>query len=99
MTQCRQVMPATAERRGLVSGKGITLGPLKWTVETFLKVCFEHDDDVLRGRPSYFPFTEPPAEVDVGYAIEKGKRECGGSGGWMEALGSGLPNPTGTPAC
>ena len=41
-------------------------------------------------RPSYFPFTEPSAEVDVGYTLEKGKRVLGGSEGWMEVLGSGM---------
>ena len=44
---------------GLVIDKGITLGHLKWTLETFLKAFFERDDIVLRLRPSYFPFTEP----------------------------------------
>ena len=73
---------------GLVIDKGITLGHLKWTLETFLKAFFERDDIVLRLRPSYFPFTEPSAEVDVGYTVEKGKRVIGGSDGWMEVLGS-----------
>ena len=80
--------------------KGITLGHLKWTLETFLKAFFERDDIVLRLRPSYFPFTEPSAEVDVGYTIEKGKRVIGGSGGrWMEVLGSGMVHPKVIEAC
>ena len=65
---------------GLVIDKGITLGHLKWTLETFLKAFFERDDIVLRLRPSYFPFTEPSAEVDVGFSIVNGKRVIGGSG-------------------
>ena len=70
----------------------------KWTLETFLKAYFERDDIVLRLRPSYFPFTEPSAEVDVGYAQEKGRRVVGGSGdepghAWMELLGSGMVHP------
>jgi phenylalanyl-tRNA synthetase alpha chain len=63
---------------GLVIDKGITLGHLKWTLETFLKAFFERDDIVLRLRPSYFPFTEPGAEVDVGFTLVNGKRVIGG---------------------
>src|SRR3546814_5693966 len=48
---------------------------------------------VLRLRPSYFPFTEPSVEVDVGYSMEKGQRVIGGSEGWMEVLGSGMVHP------
>ena len=63
---------------GLVIDRAITLGHLKWTLETFLKAFFERDDVVLRMRPSYFPFTEPSAEVDVGWSMEKGRRVVGG---------------------
>src|SRR3546814_15478434 len=66
---------------------------LKWTLETFLKAFFERDDIVLRLRPSYFPFTEPSVEVDVGYSMEKGQRVIGGAEGWMEVLGSGMVHP------
>ena len=90
--------PMFHQIEGLVIDKGITLGHLKWTLETFLKAFFERDDIVLRLRPSYFPFTEPSAEVDVGYRQEKGRRVIGGSGddeghGWMEVLGSGMVHP------
>jgi phenylalanyl-tRNA synthetase alpha chain len=44
-------------------------------------------------RPSYFPFTEPSAEVDVGYTLVNGKRTIGGSEGFMEVLGSGMVHP------
>jgi len=92
--------PMFHQVEGLVIDKGITLGHLKWTLETFLKAFFERDDIVLRLRPSYFPFTEPSAEVDVGYTIEKGKRVIGGSGGgWMEVLGSGMVHPKVIEAC
>ena len=60
--------PMFHQVEGLVIDKGITLGHLKWTLETFLKAFFERDDVVLRLRPSYFPFTEPSAEVDVGFS-------------------------------
>jgi len=85
--------PMFHQVEGLVIDKGITLGHLKWTLETFLKAFFERDDVVLRMRPSYFPFTEPSAEVDVGRSIEKGRRVIGGSEGWMEVLGSGMVHP------
>jgi phenylalanyl-tRNA synthetase alpha chain len=89
--------PMFHQIEGLVIDKGIHLGHLKWTLETFLKAFFEREDIVLRLRPSYFPFTEPSVEVDVGYTLVNGKRVVGGSGdaengGWMEVLGSGMVN-------
>ena len=89
--------PMFHQVEGLVIDKGIHLGHLKWTLETFLKAFFETDDIVLRLRPSYFPFTEPSVEVDVGFAVKGSKRILGGSGdepghGWMELLGSGMVN-------
>jgi len=86
--------PMFHQVEGLVIDKHITLGHLKWTLETFLKAFFERDDVVLRLRPSYFPFTEPSAEVDVGFSIVNGKRVIGGSEGWMEVLGSGMVHRT-----
>ncbi|MBE5073836.1 phenylalanine--tRNA ligase subunit alpha [Erythrobacteraceae bacterium E2-1 Yellow Sea] len=89
--------PMFHQVEGLVIDRDIHLGHLKWTLETFLKAFFERDDIVLRLRPSYFPFTEPSVEVDVGYAKENGRRVVGGSGDdpghdWMELLGSGMVN-------
>jgi len=96
--------PMFHQVEGLVIDKGIHMGHLKWTLETFLKAFFERDDIVLRLRPSYFPFTEPSAEVDVGFTWEKGKRVIGGSGdapngGWMEVLGSGMVHRKVIEAC
>jgi phenylalanyl-tRNA synthetase alpha chain len=85
--------PMFHQVEGLVIDRAITLGHLKWTLETFLRAFFERDDVVLRMRPSYFPFTEPSAEVDVGWSIEKGRRVVGGQEGWMEVLGSGMVHP------
>ena len=85
--------PMFHQVEGLVIDKGIHMGHLKWTLETFLKAFFERDDIVLRLRPSFFPFTEPSAEVDVGWSMEKGRRVVGGSEGWMEVLGSGMVHP------
>ena len=89
--------PMFHQIEGLVIDKGIHMGHLKWTLETFLKAFFERDDIVLRLRPSYFPFTEPSVEVDVGYTLVNGQRVIGGSGddengGWLEVLGSGMVN-------
>jgi phenylalanyl-tRNA synthetase alpha chain len=84
--------PMFHQIEGLVIDRDIQLGHLKWTLETFLKAFFEREDIVLRLRPSYFPFTEPSVEVDVGYTLVNGKRVVGGSDGWMEVLGSGMVN-------
>ena len=85
--------PMFHQIEGLVIDRAITLGHLKWTLETFLKAFFERDDVRIRMRPSYFPFTEPSAEVDVGYSIVNGRRSVGGQEGWMEVLGSGMVHP------
>lgn len=90
--------PMFHQVEGLVIDKGIHMGHLKWTLETFVRAFFERDDITLRLRPSYFPFTEPSAEVDLGFTVEKGKRIIGGdprgeNGGWMEILGSGMVHP------
>ena len=89
--------PMFHQVEGLVIDRDIHLGHLKWTLETFLKAFFEREDIVLRLRPSYFPFTEPSVEVDVGYSREANRRSVGGSGDdpghdWMELLGSGMVN-------
>lgn len=91
--------PMFHQIEGLVIDRGITLGHLKWTLETFLKAFFERDDIVLRLRSSYFPFTEPSVEVDVGYSIVNGKRVIGGSDGWLEVLGSGMVHRKVIEAC
>jgi phenylalanyl-tRNA synthetase alpha chain len=89
--------PMFHQVEGLVIDRDIHLGHLKWTLETFLKAFFERDDIVLRLRPSYFPFTEPSVEADVGYSKEGGRWVVGGNGDddghdWMELLGSGMVN-------
>ena len=91
--------PMFHQIEGLVIDKGIHLGHLKWTLETFLKAFFERDDIVLRLRPSYFPFTEPSVEIDVGYTLVDGKRVIGGSDGWLEVLGSGMVHRRVIEAC
>ena len=85
--------PMFHQVEGLVVDKNISLADLKGTLELFLKEMFGSDVKV-RLRPSYFPFTEPSAEVDISCVI------CGGHGcrvcknsGWLEILGSGMVHP------
>jgi phenylalanyl-tRNA synthetase alpha chain len=85
--------PMFHQVEALVIDRGIHLGHLKWTLETFVKAFFEREDIVLRLRPSYFPFTEPSAEIDVGYSWVKGRRVLGGADGFMELGGSGMVHP------
>ena len=85
--------PMFHQIEGLVIDRAIHLGHLKWTLETFLKAFFERDDVAIRMIPSYFPFTEPSADVHVGWSWENGRRVIGGSENWMEVLGSGMVHP------
>ena len=85
--------PMFHQIEGLVIDKGIHMGHLKWTLLTFLRAFFERDDVAIRMFPSYFPFTEPSADVQVGWKFENGRRVIGGSDNWMEVLGSGMVHP------
>ena len=85
--------PMFHQVEGLAVDRDISFGHMKYTIETFLKEFFEVDVPV-RFRASYFPFTEPSAEVDIGCVI------CGGSGcrvckesGWLEVMGCGMVHP------
>jgi phenylalanyl-tRNA synthetase alpha chain len=93
--------PMFHQVEGLVIDRAVTMAHLKWTLETFVRAYFERNDILLRMRPSYFPFTEPSAEVDVGYTLDNGRRVIGGKqpDGWMEILGSGMVHPKVIAAC
>jgi phenylalanyl-tRNA synthetase alpha chain len=71
----------------------ISFGDLKGILNTFVHQIFDADTR-LRFRPSFFPFTEPSAEVDIQCVMCRGKgcRVCGDSG-WLEILGSGMVHP------
>ncbi len=88
-------LPMFFQVEGLVVDEGITLAHLKGTLECFLKALFS-ENIKIRFRPSFFPFTEPSAEVDIECIVCKGKDEscpiCGGSG-WKEILGAGMVDP------
>jgi phenylalanyl-tRNA synthetase alpha chain len=87
--------PMFTQVEGLVVGEGISLADLKGTLFAFLRELFG-EERKLRFRPSFFPYTEPSAEVDISCGV------CGGTGrdcqmckrtGWLEILGSGMVHP------
>ena len=84
---------------GLVVGENVSMGDLKGTLELIIKKMFGEERQI-RLRPSYFPFTEPSAEMDISCHI------CGGKGcnfckhtGWVEILGCGMVDPHDLDAC
>ena len=85
--------PMFTQVEGLVIDEGISLADLKGTLELFLHQIFSEDVGV-RFRPSFFPFTEPSAEVDISCVMCHGKgcRVCKGTG-WLEILGAGMVHP------
>ena len=91
--------PMFHQVEGLVVGEGITFGHLKATLEAFVHVLFDPRLGV-RFRPSFFPFTEPSAEVDITcvLCLGAGCGMCSGSG-WIEILGAGMVDPRVLSAC
>jgi phenylalanyl-tRNA synthetase alpha chain len=85
--------PVFHQVEGLAVDRGISMADLKGTLELFARELFGQDSRI-RFRPSFFPFTEPSAEVDVLCFLCKGSgcRVCKGSG-WLEILGSGMVHP------
>ena len=86
--------PMFHQVEGLLVDEGITFADLRGTVAAFLRAFFEQDDLPVRFRPSYFPFTEPSAEVDIGctHCAGKGCRVCKRTG-WLEVMGCGMVHP------
>lgn len=85
--------PMFHQIEGLVIDKKTTLAHLKGTLIEFMKLFFETDDVALRFRPSYFPFTEPSFEADVGCSRENGEFKIKSGAGWCELLGCGMVHP------
>ena len=85
--------PVFHQMEGLVIDKDVTMADLRGTLEAFAKKLYGQDV-TTRFRPSFFPFTEPSAEVDLSCSACHGKgcRICKGTG-WIEVLGSGMVNP------
>ena len=85
--------PMFHQVEGLHIDKDINMGHLKGCLNYFIKEFFEVDKIKMRFRPSHFPFTEPSAEVDIGYEIKDGKIVIGEGDKWLEILGCGMVHP------
>jgi len=85
--------PMFHQVEGLHIDKNINMGHLKGCLNYFIKEFFEVDKIKMRFRPSHFPFTEPSAEVDIGYEIKDGKIIIGEGDKWLEVLGCGMVHP------
>ncbi len=85
--------PMFHQVEGLHIDKNINMGNLKGCLNYFIKEFFEVDKIKMRFRPSHFPFTEPSAEVDIGYKIKDGKIIIGEGDKWLEILGCGMVHP------
>ena len=85
--------PMFHQVEGLHIDKEINMGNLKGCLNYFIKEFFEVDKIKMRFRPSHFPFTEPSAEVDIGYKIKDGKIIIGEGDKWLEILGCGMVHP------
>jgi phenylalanyl-tRNA synthetase alpha chain len=85
--------PMFHQVEGLVIDRTTHMGHLKGCLIEFCRAFFGIDDLPVRFRPSYFPFTEPSAEVDIGCSRKGGRLEIGAGGDWLEILGSGMVHP------
>ena len=84
--------PMFHQVEALVIDKDIHMGHLKWCIEEFCRKFFEIGDVKIRFRPSYFPFTEPSAEVDIGCTFKNGEVLIGEGDDWLEIMGCGMVN-------
>jgi len=91
--------PMFHQVEGLVIDKKTHLGHLKGTLQAFFDAYFEVDHLPMRFRPSYFPFTEPSLEVDIGCSRKGGELKIGAGDDWLEILGSGMVHPKVLRAC
>lgn len=91
--------PMFHQVEGLVIDKATHMGHLKGCIIEFVKTYFEIEDLPIRFRPSYFPFTEPSAEVDIGCSRENGELKIGAGADWLEILGCGMVHPNVLTAC
>jgi phenylalanyl-tRNA synthetase alpha chain len=85
--------PMFHQVEGLVIDRTTHMGHLKGCLIEFCRAFFDVDDLPVRFRPSYFPFTEPSAEVDIGCSRAGGELKIGAGEGWLEILGSGMVHP------
>jgi phenylalanyl-tRNA synthetase alpha chain len=82
--------PVFHQCEGLIIDRNINMGHLKGCLTDFLSAFFEVADLPVRLRPSFFPFTEPSAEVDIGCSRKNGEFKIGAGDSWMEILGCGM---------
>ncbi len=85
--------PMFHQVEGLHIDKNINMSHLKGCLNYFIKEFFEVNKIKMRFRPSHFPFTEPSAEVDIGYEMKDGKIKIGEGNKWLEILGCGMVHP------
>ena len=85
--------PMFHQCEGLVIDKNIHMGHLKGCLMDFVRTYFEVDDLPVQFRPSYFPFTEPSAEMDIGCSRKDGGLKIGAGEDWLEILGCGMVHP------
>ena len=85
--------PMFHQVEGLHIDKNINMGHLKGCLNYFIREFFEVKKIKMRFRPSHFPFTEPSAEVDIGYEMRDGKIIIGEGDQWLEILGCGMVHP------
>ncbi len=91
--------PMFHQVEGFIIDKNIHMGHLKGCLTEFLKAFFELDEVPVRFRPSFFPFTEPSAEVDIGCKRTKDELKIGAGDDWLEVLGCGMVHPNVLTAC
>ncbi|KAA0570502.1 phenylalanine--tRNA ligase subunit alpha [Azospirillum sp. Sh1] len=91
--------PMFHQIEGLVIDEATNMGHLKGCLVEFCRAFFDVDDLPLRFRPSFFPFTEPSAEVDIGCSRKGGELKLGNYGDWLEILGCGMVHPNVLEAC
>ena len=85
--------PMFHQVEGLVIDKEAHIGHMKWVLEEFCKAFFEVESVKMRFRPSFFPFTEPSAEVDIQCSRQGGEIRFGEGNDWLEILGCGMVHP------
>ncbi len=85
--------PMFHQVEGLVIDEATNMGHLRGCLTEFLRAFFQIDDLPLRFRPSFFPFTEPSAEADIGCSRKGGQLKLGNHGDWLEILGCGMVHP------
>jgi phenylalanyl-tRNA synthetase alpha chain len=91
--------PMFHQVEGLIVDKTTNMAHLKGCLIEFVKTFFELDNVPVRFRPSFFPFTEPSAEMDIGCSRANGELKIGAGNDWLEILGCGMVHPNVLKAC